>query len=523
MDKRWYFPSSTGASLTEVTYQELVDLRDSAALVPGSFYCITDFVTTCNSHGTDDAIVDGVDTVVTTSSAGHPFDLIVFALSSNTLSAYAQARLHAGDTYFAECNLAAWEILYDLDNDESKYLWADSNGKGVIYYLKDENGNECCYDFKNILYSRSKASNIAKSTVPADLPVYTFHWDYHGEALDLSLNSIMCFENKIDGFYEGEILLLNDNIFYYSLYESPEYSINGNVLKGNCRHNVFGYRCFCNTLGHSCANNAFGYGSRVNTFGNNCEEIIFGYNCENNIFENSISKCIFGGVFNHNLIYSDCSNIKFKAGSSTSTKYLERIQHCIFEPGVRNMVLYYTGNVGSNIIQRIRVESGIQSNSKVQIPVIGQDYPLVVKQKSDGSIYIGKDEIIINDIPIQTGDSVVIPAFVKQFSELSRDNLSSSIENLLTAELTDQMLLGVLNFTDFYLLPNFLGVRMVTAPFSTATYDIKVFLNKLTTNGFDIYISGDITLEDTIVILRIAVDTEHRVFLEMFRKQIFSE
>jgi len=26
------------------------------------------------------------------------------------------------------------------------------NGKGVIYYMKDEFGNECPYDFKNIVY-----------------------------------------------------------------------------------------------------------------------------------------------------------------------------------------------------------------------------------------------------------------------------------------------------------------------------------------------------------------------------------
>ena len=48
-------------------------------------------------------------------------------------------------------NIPAWELKYSLDNDTTKYAWADEiNGKGVIYWLKDEYGNECPYDFKNI-------------------------------------------------------------------------------------------------------------------------------------------------------------------------------------------------------------------------------------------------------------------------------------------------------------------------------------------------------------------------------------
>jgi hypothetical protein len=38
-----------------------------------------------------------------------------------------------------------------LDNDSSRFAWADTeNGEGVIYYMKDEFNNECPYDFKNI-------------------------------------------------------------------------------------------------------------------------------------------------------------------------------------------------------------------------------------------------------------------------------------------------------------------------------------------------------------------------------------
>jgi hypothetical protein len=48
-------------------------------------------------------------------------------------------------------NASAWELKYCLDNDTTRFAWADEeNGKGVIYYMKDEKNNECPYDFKNI-------------------------------------------------------------------------------------------------------------------------------------------------------------------------------------------------------------------------------------------------------------------------------------------------------------------------------------------------------------------------------------
>ena len=50
--------------------------------------------------------------------------------------------------------LYTWELKYTLDNDFNKFDWADSNGKGVIYYMKDEYGNEAPYDFKNVKFKR---------------------------------------------------------------------------------------------------------------------------------------------------------------------------------------------------------------------------------------------------------------------------------------------------------------------------------------------------------------------------------
>lgn len=62
-------------------------LQSTSALVAGTSYRITDYVTT----------VDQTDC----QSAGHPFDLIITAIDSCTLDEHATATLPSnGDTYF---------------------------------------------------------------------------------------------------------------------------------------------------------------------------------------------------------------------------------------------------------------------------------------------------------------------------------------------------------------------------------------------------------------------------------------
>lgn len=95
-----------------ITYTELVSLRNMGGLCVGMFYRITDYLTTTKQSDTR--------------SAGHPFDIIVQALDSHTLSENAQAIHHEGDTYFANSNLKAWSLKYALDGDTSRFAWAQT-------------------------------------------------------------------------------------------------------------------------------------------------------------------------------------------------------------------------------------------------------------------------------------------------------------------------------------------------------------------------------------------------------------
>ena len=119
----------------EITYIDLKALRDGAKLTPSRLYRITDYITTTVQSNTK--------------SARHPFDVIVLAISESELLEQAWAIQHEGDEYFANSNLSDWELWYCLDNDTTRFAWADStNGKGVIYRMIDEFINDIAYDFK---------------------------------------------------------------------------------------------------------------------------------------------------------------------------------------------------------------------------------------------------------------------------------------------------------------------------------------------------------------------------------------
>ena len=125
-----------------ITWSELKSLRNDGRLVPGQKYRITDYQCTTTQKGTK--------------SAGHQFDIIVTADSESELNEEARAIKHLGDNYFSyfyKCDLDVWKIWYCIDNDTTRFKWADeTNGKGVIYRMIDEWNNDVPYDFKNIIY-----------------------------------------------------------------------------------------------------------------------------------------------------------------------------------------------------------------------------------------------------------------------------------------------------------------------------------------------------------------------------------
>jgi hypothetical protein len=328
-------------NLVNITYNELKTLRDNSQLVPGQQYRITNYVTTTVQENTR--------------SAGHQFDIIVTADDVNVLNENARAIQHTNDEndYFHNSDLAAWELKYCLDNDTNKFDWA-TNGKGVIYYMKDEFNNECPYDFKNIQFARWELSNpvgyrnnladdnldskfsseeeddLVDNWVEDDSVSETYGTLKEGfYALDDEDSVIFnfCYDDEIGYKYKIEYTISTNPTYCYTFGKDSDYSLTssnyGNVIKeyksrnkiilnnivllGNyCNSNTFGYNCYDNTFGNNCHANTFGNNCISNTFGNYCYSNTFGYSCYSNTFGYSCANNTFGDDCNSNTFGNYC-------------------------------------------------------------------------------------------------------------------------------------------------------------------------------------------------------------------------
>ena len=315
----------------DITYSELKALRDAGKLVPGMCYRITDFVTTTKTTGTQ--------------SAGNQFDIIVQAESAYTLSENARAIRHEGDTYFLRARLEAWQLKYCLDNDTDRFAWADTeNGKGVIWYMKDEYGNEAPYDFKNIMFARYKISAMtgtatslvnqylgffdidnsnvmypSGATLTGDA-VYRYTFDYltgttskDTSIYQASRTSINVHDNEIRSYFPNNqkaTKLTNITLggtSYASCYENKfdansrnwaiAGEVYGNKVGTNGYNNSVGQSFAYNSVGNNCYNNSVGNGFGSNTVGIYFQNNSVGNNCYNN----SVGNCCYNNLIADNI------------------------------------------------------------------------------------------------------------------------------------------------------------------------------------------------------------------------------
>lgn len=311
--------------LIPITYSELVSLRDSSGLYPGATYRITDYK--CSSSDAN------------TFAASNKFDILVKAINTNKLSEHCGALRNASDTHFPTVtNFDAWEVWYCLDNDTTRFGWASTSGKGVIYRLIDEFGNDCPYDFKNIMFKRTAewisehevwCKNVFQGKVPtSENKYFTFSLaeaDLNG--VDLSTNHrhgqkyFKFYQNKIAPYYSDGVQLLNKNVFILSVIDDT-----------GCSYNTFGNGCHSNTFGHSCHSNTFGAGCHSNTFSAGCHSITFGNGCNNNTFGNGCRFNTFGNGCHSNIFGVGCY-INFFGNSCANNTFKDKCTTNFFRNG----------------------------------------------------------------------------------------------------------------------------------------------------------------------------------------------
>lgn len=178
------------------------------------------------------------------------------------------------ETKIVPVNMNSWELKYCLDNDKDLFDWAETDGKGVIYYLRDEFGNEAPYDFKNAMFRRYQVSSVS----------------------DAVLNSLRDLYLYQDGCYA---LIGNDNSKYWYTFADSAGSGDGSLF-GECTYNVIMPYIYISPKGKNIRgiNNIVLQKANRNNIGHNCFDITILNNVNGNTFDGAYNICGISYAYN---------------------------------------------------------------------------------------------------------------------------------------------------------------------------------------------------------------------------------
>lgn len=434
--------------IIKTTYQKLVKLRDDGKLIVGKFYQITDYVCTTTQENTkarnnqfdiilpaisknklaeegyaaeheiDDVYdvefsdnitkkcyVNKIHTLNNGTDVYHIVDcdtLLGYPTSINSIEFLENRKIKVLSRstnldrkiirkYFDASNLSAWKVWYCLDNDNTRFYWADTeNGKGVIYRLIDEYNNDLPYDFKNILFLRYMDNSYRIYTTNTgtrtEVWCYTFtvystgdygtHILTEGDIWDLSIFGNMLVSSNGMGLEEGVVENKIDSclVQYVDDIDSsidididdiikPRYALGNNVIwmvDSDFLDNGGMGCCSYNKIGNNFTNNTF---SRIFSFGNN----IIGNTCRKNVFFN-FNNNIVGSDFNYNdFRETDVSNSLMGSNINNFTIYsnVEYAQNFIIEGNVQKVLIQ--SSTTSRIISNFTIASGVRGSGNTKI------------------------------------------------------------------------------------------------------------------------------------------------------------
>ena len=349
-----------------ITYAALKALRDGGTLKPGQYYRITDYVTTTAQAETQSA-GHPFDIIVRADSASTLSETAYAAIHSGD-TYFANSKLEAwrlkytiDNDYdrFAWCQresivISNQEYLRSEADDVSganyPYCWKqgttkrytntvtptagtdvakgntagtgtnyqiqtvnhiDGTQRGVIYWMQDEWGNECPYDFKNIMFASYKITAMEKvpdivgqyggykvgtTMYPSGATleneaVFRYTFDYmsgdvsHDATIYQTTQSATnCHGNIFGSYYMSKQLTLNNIVI-------------GGTTFGACYGNEFGENCHHFRMGHTCYGNRFGVNNYQNTWGNECRYNTWG---NNNWYNTWGNECRYNTWGNYN-------------------------------------------------------------------------------------------------------------------------------------------------------------------------------------------------------------------------------
>lgn len=342
-------PDLNATLYEEVTYSQLRTKIDNEQLAEGKKYRITDYVTLLDSGDNP-----SVSSSYKYKSAQHPFDLVVTATSASTLDCRAQAVLHDDDTYFDAEKLSKLKIWYSVIGTDVEYAHP-YNGKGCIYRMVDEFGNDCPYDFHNVMFKRKVNNGVYDEQSGTLTWLYTFD---SGFGADVSFNAQ--FGNNVIKPYivddEGGNMhkLMDGTVF----------------LGGGWYNNTIGFRCIEVTISDTCSSNIIG---------NDCTNIVL-INSSDNVIGAYVTVSRISNLQKSD-IGPSCGNLNI--GSASSQTYFYNI---IVAGGNNSLSLAGDGNGN---VKYVYIEQGVSGTVTLYG---GLSYGMRVGKQSDGSIRVYNED-----------------------------------------------------------------------------------------------------------------------------------
>ena len=228
--------SENNVPVIEVTYGELVNLKNTSSLVKGQNYLLTDYMTTYTQP------VTGV-----TKTSGVIEPLIITATDVDKLHNQCKSTLYPQDIVY-------YEITADIGNGYG----TEGFTKGKIYRRIDTlRNNDIGTDWRHVKYDRNGVDKLLFE-------------DYSN-----------CYNNIIKTYFLHNTVVGNDfhaNTIGNGFYNNTiEYGFNSNTIGNDFYYNTIGNDFYYNTIENSFSNNTIGndfyyntieYGFNSNTIGN---------------------------------------------------------------------------------------------------------------------------------------------------------------------------------------------------------------------------------------------------------------
>ena len=308
------------------------------------------------------------------------------------------------DNVYGDINLS-YNIVGTVSSElkEPKY--------GVIYRMIDENGNDCPYDFKNILMDPTglfSSDVINDSGLTTGTYYYTFTIDNGDNKTNDFSSNILCNNNVINSCTTNydlretandACLIIPYNVFYTKIEQNAKItSISSNKLNSNAKFNIFSGQSEMNELESESTYNALIKGCTMNKLYKNCtnnilnnsHENILNDNCNNNTFDDSLGNVLDRACDSISLVNDSnnhfcigCKNIKLDKYCNNNNfgngcRYInfsttgdeDHGKYCSYNSfGDSCMYVNFgsTGAANNNILRFVKILSGTSGTAQIRL------------------------------------------------------------------------------------------------------------------------------------------------------------